>query len=117
MKNKFLYCALGFSMFFLFQPLPGFSEEGSDATVAEKGNSEAVSSQEKLYDSINWIDLKRREGEEEDGWYERFRAIFFRERSKKSLSGDDITILETLEVGNDKEADTTSPVSIIKIEK
>jgi len=66
------------------------------------------------YDSINWVDIKRKEHAEEANWYSKFKAVLFRERTKKSLSGDDITIVETLEVGEGTPSDD-NPVSIIKI--
>jgi hypothetical protein len=67
------------------------------------------------YDSINWIDLNRKEEEKNEGWYQRFRGVMFRERTKKSLTGDDITVIETLEVGQGEPTDDC--VNIIKIQK
>ncbi len=67
------------------------------------------------YDSINWVDLKRKEHAEEQNWYSKFKAVLFRERTKESLTGDDITIVETLEVGQGDPSDD-NVVSIIKIQ-
>lgn len=87
------------------------------AVASEDIPGSAKSSEDDPYADINWIDLNREKKEEKDGWYQRFRALFYRERKKRSLSGDDITIIETLEVGNNKSDDGTRPVRIIKIEQ
>lgn len=87
------------------------------AVASEDTTANGQSIEDDPYADINWIDLNREKNEEKDGWYQRFRALFYRERKKRSLSGDDITVIETLEVGNNKSDNDGRPVSIIKIEQ
>jgi hypothetical protein len=106
-KNMFLLCAvIVFSLSVIFAAIAS-----EDMPLSEKPMEDDP------YADINWIDLNREKNEENDGWYQRFRALFYRERTKKSLTGDDITVIETLEVGNNKSNDADRPVSIIKIKQ
>jgi len=112
MNKLYIYC------FLILVLVIGFLSP-SDIFADQTENSQEIQhdkATEDAYDRINWIDLKQKEREEEENWYQRFRAIFYRERTKESLTGDDITIIETLEVGDDTDSSDSNPVSIIKIE-
>ncbi len=68
------------------------------------------------YDSINWVDLKRKEREDDKKWYSKFKAVLFRERKKETLSGEDYTVIETIEVGEGEPSEDSS-VNILKVSK